>query len=275
MVHSNNNIDGQKIFPVAGNPELISEVYVKTYGKLKSQGNFRYDKINMELNLHLVHAGRGRLEYNDETYYPEAGDLFMLFPRNRTSYHDFPESPWHYSWLTLAIPENSPLLSSLIVSQINPILKLDKNSLLPEIIRQTGKLFKTPNILPVQAVKAAWEVFAALTEKKGLTTISLAEKIRNAVDTAEYPPEINTLADRFNVDRSTIYRAFKEKFGQSVKSYIDDTKFNNVCDLLNNTSYPINQIARYCGFDSPHYFARAFKKRFGMKPSEFRGRELR
>ncbi len=273
-MHNTSDIPGQVILPATGRPELLSNVFVKNYGELKSKGNFSYDKINMELNLHLVHSGRGRLEYNDEVYYPEANDIFILFPRNRTRYHDYPDSPWHYSWLTITIPEDFPLLSSLIVTNDNPIARLDKNSTLPEIIRRTGKRLKSRDYQPVQAVKAAWEILEALTAPKTIKSLSLAENIRNAIDTAEYPPEINELAERFSVDRSTIYRAFKEKYGQSVKNYIDEAKFVNVCDLLNNTSYPINQIARYCGFDSPHYFARAFKTRYGMKPSEFRRRKI-
>ncbi len=33
---------------------------------------------------------------------------------------------------------------------------------------------------------------------------------------------------------------------------------------------PVKQISSDCGFDDPNYFAKAFRKRYGASPTEFR-----
>ena len=41
-------------------------------------------------------------------------------------------------------------------------------------------------------------------------------------------------------------------------------------ELLVGTNYKIEEIARASGFDSPSYFAKYFKKKYGMPPLEYR-----
>lgn len=65
-------------------------------------------------------------------------------------------------------------------------------------------------------------------------------------------------------------RSFKKSIGQSPIDYLTTYRLNNTKKLLRNTSDSIADIARENGFPDSAYYSRAFKKHFGLSPSEFR-----
>lgn len=63
---------------------------------------------------------------------------------------------------------------------------------------------------------------------------------------------------------------FKEVTGESPVKYISELNMRKAEYLLENTNMGVADIARLTGFESPSYFTKRFKERFGKTPSEFR-----
>ena len=67
------------------------------------------------------------------------------------------------------------------------------------------------------------------------------------------------------------HRVFKEVTGESVSAYVSRRRLERCASLLlNEIDTPITEIALSFGFSNTSAFSRAFKKRFGVAPSEFR-----
>lgn len=63
---------------------------------------------------------------------------------------------------------------------------------------------------------------------------------------------------------------FKEVTGESPVKYISELNMRKAEYLLEDTNMGVADIARLTGFESPSYFTKRFKERFGKTPSEFR-----
>lgn len=66
---------------------------------------------------------------------------------------------------------------------------------------------------------------------------------------------------------------FKEVTGQSPIKYISEANMKKAEHLLNDTDMCVTVIASLTGFESPSYFSKRFKERFGKTPSEYREKE--
>ena len=85
------------------------------------------------------------------------------------------------------------------------------------------------------------------------------------------------------VDRVTLARAhyysparfhaiFVREVGQSPGAFLRDKQLERACAALHNTRQNVLDIALAAGFESPQGFNRAFKRKFGITPSEYRAR---
>ena len=68
-----------------------------------------------------------------------------------------------------------------------------------------------------------------------------------------------------------VERAFREKLGQSVISYITGKRMERAQMLLRTTNLLSKEIAALCGYSSAQYFCRSVRKHFGKSPRRLRG----
>ena len=65
-------------------------------------------------------------------------------------------------------------------------------------------------------------------------------------------------------------RIFKTVLGLTPSQYFEQYRLSIAVSLLLNTQESIMEISGACGFQSPSYFAKLFRNRYGMTPSRFR-----
>ncbi len=84
--------------------------------------------------------------------------------------------------------------------------------------------------------------------------------------------DIEEIAQRMGCSRRYIFRAFQAA-DTTPSQYIWDRRLERTREHLTTGSFPggsISEIAFACGFSSTAHFSRAFRKRYGMSPSEAR-----
>jgi AraC family transcriptional regulator, glycine betaine-responsive activator len=86
----------------------------------------------------------------------------------------------------------------------------------------------------------------------------------------ETPISIEAIAADARISPRELLRRFSSKLGTSPKAFYIDLRLTLARRLLENTDQSVSAIAAACGFISGSDFARAFKLRFGMTPSELR-----
>ncbi|MEW4411578.1 AraC family transcriptional regulator [Clostridium sp. AN503] len=83
------------------------------------------------------------------------------------------------------------------------------------------------------------------------------------------PMTIAEICQKFSLSRSSLQILFKENLNQSPKKYINELKMEKSRQMICEDKYTISEIALMMGFNSIHYFSRAFTQKYRISPSEY------
>ena len=83
--------------------------------------------------------------------------------------------------------------------------------------------------------------------------------------------DIPTLCKEVGMSRSLFFNKFKSLMGMTPNAYIQSCRLKYAAKLLKTEPHlTIAEIADKCGFETPIYFSRCFKKQFGVPPLQYR-----
>ncbi|MBN1468977.1 MAG: helix-turn-helix transcriptional regulator [Fusobacteriaceae bacterium] len=81
---------------------------------------------------------------------------------------------------------------------------------------------------------------------------------------------LNILTKEFSINKTTLSKKFKEETGKTILEFLIEIRLRLAKTLLRNTSLPIVEILYKVGFNNSTNFNKAFKKRFGSTPINYR-----
>lgn len=84
------------------------------------------------------------------------------------------------------------------------------------------------------------------------------------------PIALDEICSFVKYNKYTICHMFKEVTGSTIFEYINFSRAHHAVKKLKETENSILEIATDCGFSSPTYFNRVFKRFFGCSPSVYR-----
>ena len=77
------------------------------------------------------------------------------------------------------------------------------------------------------------------------------------------------LAEKVGLSRVQLHRRMKELTGISVGEFIRNLRLQQAARLLEKGDTTVAQVTYAVGFSNPTHFSSAFKKHFGVTPSEY------
>ena len=81
---------------------------------------------------------------------------------------------------------------------------------------------------------------------------------------------ISDVTAYLNISASLLRSLFQKKYKKSPMQYLIDKRISYAKKLLLYSEYSILEISELCGFESPFYFSRLFKKYVGVSPSAYK-----
>lgn len=230
--------------------------------------------------LHFITNGKGKITIDGETTNLQAGDLFVL-PKNQSIFYQADENePWTYTWVGF-----SGSRAETILSQTRLLEKYFLHSHLEsEILKKMIDINQTevqslPMITELILIGHLNQLLAALVQEfpnESLKESSTLAKnyVHHAIKLihSQYnsPIKVNEIADHLALSRSYLYKIFKQETGYAIKDYILQIKMKRSCQLLEDPTRNITEIAYSVGYQDPLTFSSAFKNYFHMSPTEFR-----
>lgn len=125
------------------------------------------------------------------------------------------------------------------------------------------RLLQSEYVQPVPDKKPA-------TEARQYQHNELLERILSYIDeTICEPITIGEICEKFSMSRSSLQILFNENLHQAPKKYISELKLEKSRQLISEDRYTISEIALIMGFNSIHYFSRAFTLKYNMSPTEY------
>lgn len=155
----------------------------------------------------------------------------------------------------------------------------------PEIIAAAQALYQPavkPNFATVYRQSRAQELLIycleLLTTSSPENAINLKSRDIDHITEAraiierniESPPPIRDLARSVGINESKLMAGFKQLYNQTIHEYIQTLRMNRAKELLATTDLSITQIAFEVGYEFSSNFTTAFKRHFGVTPSNIR-----
>jgi AraC family transcriptional regulator, regulatory protein of adaptative response / methylphosphotriester-DNA alkyltransferase methyltransferase len=93
-----------------------------------------------------------------------------------------------------------------------------------------------------------------------------------AIVQSEYPREISLdeIARRVASSRRQLQRAYAEIGRTTFREHLTAVRMDRAADMLLASDDAVRDVARRVGYRQPAQFAKAFRRRHGLSPSEFR-----
>ena len=83
---------------------------------------------------------------------------------------------------------------------------------------------------------------------------------------------VKAVSDYVHLSPSYLCTLYKSETGRTLNQYITEYRMQKARELLADPRNKVSEIAESVGFTDGNYFSKAFKKRFGYSPSDFRSK---
>ena len=248
-----------------------------------ADGYYFNTDVGRELNEYqLLYITEGRGVFRS-THFKEAplreGDMFLLFPDERHSYHPLPNVGWKSHWIGFKGKNIDDRVLAGFLSVEKPIYHVGFSS---EIVH----LYKTAYETAVNEEPFSQQMMAGIVNHMVGIMYALERNMelnknnshKDMINRARLRIRealasnltIQEIADELSMSYSNFRKLFKEYTGLSPAVYQQDLKLQRAKELLSTTDLSVKEIAYRLNFDSPDYFSAKFKIKTGRKPSEMR-----
>ena len=193
----------------------------------------------------------------------------MIFPLNSRMGSAKQSGVAEYRWFTLDGPMAAMLFKQLKFNFFSPC-----KAICPVILHDQ-LLQSFADITPVAAMNAeiiAYEIMLSIRNTYNqVSKDNIIDKCRLLLDTAftDCNLDISAVADQVGIDRTVMSRRFKSAHGISPSKYLQSKRLMHALKYLESGCTTID-TARFSGYNDAGYFARSFKRHFGMSPQEWR-----
>lgn len=236
--------------------------------------------------LHVIVSGFGNYVYHGVNYRMGAGHAFLVTPGIETVYYADKDEPWHYSWIGFHGYRSEEFIHNMGFTATKPVIdiknpKLISNSILDILkystlmvtdeLRRKGHLLETLALL-TENNDDYLTGFNNRTVKNSKYVNMTIEYLRTHFNEKIH---VDQIAKNIGITRSYLTHIFKDQIGISPQEFLINIRLTTASALLKKSDEPIYEVAISCGYDDSLAFSKAFKKKFGVSPKDYRKSDVK
>lgn len=233
-------------------------------------------RILDEFQIVLVVNGHGHFESRSQPRTSvRAGDAFILFPEEWHRYGPAPEASWHEYWVGF----EGKAASELMQAFFNTTKPVFHNAPSTELIRLFGQQLdwiRNPqpggdqvaaSLIPQQLALLRCSRLVQASPGKVASQIIIHAKASILSD-LQGRTDFEAMAGELGLSYTRFRKLFRSQTGYAPREFENLIKLNRARDLLRTGGSSVTATADALGYQSVHYFSRAFKKQFGFPPTQ-------
>ena len=208
--------------------------------------------------IHYVRSGKGVFCNRSGRYEVKAGQIFIIYPDQLTTYTADKQDPWSYIWVGFdgCMAKRLEELNACVLNyREDTFYKL----LLGQKMENTREEFIAGQL---------FVLFAYLFEKNTLPP-SYEQQITDYI-LSNYMREvkIEEIAQMIGLDRRYMTRIFKKSTGLTVQEFLIQTRLDSAVKYLKQGN-SVADSAMLSGYTDVFHFSKSFKKRYGCSPKKY------
>lgn len=221
--------------------------------------------------IHCIFQGKGRFLTPNDAYDLRAGQAFLILPGQVTTYTADSLHPWQYGWMGFHGTQALKTAEACGLSQEHPTATFSDTEAMRRCIESMAVRFEA-RANPFALLADMYSFFSLFMSPQPPVSGSLMlDEILDFIrKNYSYHLSVDGLAARCGIDRSQLFRIFKQYLGISPQEYIICYRLERAAQLLKTTSLSVTQVQLSCGFGDLCHFSRLFKNRYGLSPTAFR-----
>jgi len=98
----------------------------------------------------------------------------------------------------------------------------------------------------------------------------VVEALSSSIGNEQPLPSVGALARHANLSEFHFMRVYRALAGEALGGTIQRLRLQRAAHLLIQTTQPIVEVSGRAGYETPQAFAKAFRRMFGVTPSDFR-----
>ncbi|WP_135554650.1 helix-turn-helix transcriptional regulator [Paenibacillus cymbidii] len=232
-------------------------------------------RVQVHIQLVLVHTGRAKIWVNDTSYIVPQGHVALLLPGATERFefaHD--QSTWHrYIHVRVSV---LPTATRMALEALPPFIPLsDRINQLTDLVLSLGGRDLAPAERELLCALGRSAVLAYAAEcgsresvMRQHPAVQLAKKA--VADRYGDSLALADLAEAANVSPEHLIRLFQRETKMTPTQYLWRFRVERSVELLRSTGLTVGEIANRSGFKSTYHFARTIKRLTGMTPTELR-----
>jgi AraC-like DNA-binding protein len=234
--------------------------------------------------FHYILSGKGRFETRDDrdklnTYHLEAGQGFLIWPRQHTFYIADEKRPWTYAWIEFDGLKARELVTQAGLAFNYPVYTGKDNEEQEKMKEELLAIVQNKNSLPLSAIGHLYlfmnSLIASSSLRKKVAGGSLRDfYIRESLSFIgqRYQEEIGVedIAEFCHLDRSYLGKVFRSVLDTSPQDFLIRFRISKSCELMKITDRTIGEISYMVGYPNQFNFSRAFKSIMGKSPRDWR-----
>lgn len=234
--------------------------------------------------FHYIISGSGSLTaINDageqSSYDLKAGEGFLIFPGQITTYVADLVEPWEYIWVEFDGSHVKSSLDRIGFAPSNPIYHATDVTVRNEMFSAMQHILDERGDSPLHLVGCTYFFFDAFLRSAEPHRAVQPSRLHGFyIDSAlnyiekHYQADVSVedIARHIGLNRSYFGKIFKESMGVSPQQFLIGYRMEKACELLKLSSLSVGEVGRAVGYPNQLHFSRAFRNTYGTSPRTWR-----
>lgn len=235
---------------------------------------------NWHENIEILYVteGYGTIQYHEESIDVQAGDVVVV--NANVPHAEIVRSPF-YTSACLIIDRGFCLANSIDTSELyfSPHIR---DGALSQAMNAVIAEYQNPDVpYRISAIRSSVLQILVMLCREYSTPATVSQGQPNLLSCIqkaigyirlEYAQDLSLddIAARVGLSKYYFSREFRRVTGYSFVSYVNIVRCEQAKRLLRQTSMPVGDVGRACGFSNPSYFTRIFCELTGLRPLAYR-----
>jgi len=242
--------------------------------------NFSWDRGRVLDQYGIVYLVQGEGEFDSKQTglcHLNVGDAIIIFPGFWHRYRPVKKIGWKEYWVLFQGEDAERMQQRGFITPEKPILRAGlADTIIDPFLHILDGIRAEPVGFQQMIAASTMQIIAATlgAVRKQEMGSHIFEKIKQAKALLEQDlrelPLMENIAEELQMSRAQFFRVFRKHTGLTPYQYHLELKLNRARQMLCDSEFSVEQIARILGFKNVCHFSKLFKNKVGMAPTPWR-----